>query len=199
MKTLAGVVLALSILLLLPTGAHAQPISDCGTLIQGVECILFDSDNFGVYIVGLLGSHGVGDRVHVTGTIDPNCVSFCQQGDGCINGAVISSCESPTISDCGTLIRGVECILFDSDHFGVYILLGSLGGHGVGDRIHVSGTIPPECISICMQGDGCIENPVITSCDIPTLSEWGFIVFGALLLIGIGVMIRRRRLAAATY
>ena len=106
------------------------------------------------------------------------------------------ACAQP-IDDCGTLVQGVECILFDSDHHGVYIV-GNLGSYGVGDRVHVSGILDPFCTSFCMQGDGCIQGAIVTSCAIPTLSEWGFIIFGLLLLLGIGVQLRRRRPVTAT-
>ncbi|MGD8787741.1 MAG: DUF5818 domain-containing protein, partial [Phycisphaerales bacterium] len=65
---------------------------------------------------------------------------------------------------CGTLIQGVECILFQADTGGLY-LLDNLGSFEAGDRVRVCGVLNPDCISICMQGNGCIENNTISECD----------------------------------
>ncbi len=79
------------LVILLPataTTAVAQITFDgCGTIVEGVECDLFAPDSGGLYVTGL-GSFQVGDYVHVTGTIDPFCITFCQQGDGCIFGTI---------------------------------------------------------------------------------------------------------------
>lgn len=101
-----------------------------------------------------------------------------------------------TFEGCGTLIQGVECVLFDSDDFGVYIL-SNYGSFNVGDRVLVTGLIPPDCISFCMQGDGCIVDNTIVVCygDIPTLSEWGMIIFCGLLFAWMAWMVVRRKRA----
>ncbi|MFQ5589840.1 MAG: Kazal-type serine protease inhibitor family protein, partial [Phycisphaerae bacterium] len=77
----------------------------CGTLIQGVECVLFAADSGGVFILGNLGGFHVGDRVFVAGCHEPNCTSFCMQGDGCITGNVIEPCGQ---QQCGG-IAGIPC------------------------------------------------------------------------------------------
>ncbi|MGD2094523.1 MAG: hypothetical protein PVH77_05900 [Phycisphaerales bacterium] len=64
----------------------------CGTLIQGVECILFQPDTGGLYLLDNLGSFKAGDRVRVRGVLDPNCISICMQGNGCIENNTISEC-----------------------------------------------------------------------------------------------------------
>src|SRR5438552_1604145 len=75
-------------------GSHGgSPFAGCGTLVQGVECVLFRADAGGLYVVSF-GNHAVGDRIFVQGTIDKFCFSFCQQGNGCINNATISTCPS---------------------------------------------------------------------------------------------------------
>lgn len=63
--------------------------------------------------------------------------------------------------DTGVLVQGVECVLFDADHGGLYVL-DNYGGFSVGDRVWVSGILDPQCVTICMQGDGCIRYNVIT-------------------------------------
>jgi hypothetical protein len=171
-----------------------QPFEDCGTIIQGVECRLFDSDNFGVYVVTTFADFNVGDRVMVTGQLNPDCITFCQQGDGCIENASISPCPGEAFEDCGTIIQGVECRLFDSDNFGVYVVT-TFAGFNVGDRVLVTGTYNPYCVTVCMQGDGCIENATVVPCPyaIPTLTEWGLIIFSTLLFAWMAWMLVRRR------
>ena len=60
-----------------------------GTLVQGDECVLFQADIGGLYVLDNLGEFGVGDRVYVMGGFDPNCVSICMEGDGCIRENII--------------------------------------------------------------------------------------------------------------
>jgi len=49
-----------------------------------------------------------------------------------------------------------------------------------------------------MQGDGCIENATVVVCPsvIPTLTEWGMIIFCVLLFAWMAWVIVRRRKAA---
>lgn len=75
------------------------PFSDCGQLVQGVSCVLYAADGGGQYILSTLGGHVVGDRFHVDGTLDPGCISFCLQGNGCIQVSLIGSCD-PGIAVC---------------------------------------------------------------------------------------------------
>jgi hypothetical protein len=57
----------------------------------------------------------------------------------------------------GVLVRGVECVLFEADDGSLYVLE-DYGDFGVGDRVWVSGILNPYCVTICMQGNGCIED-----------------------------------------
>lgn len=85
--------------------AQADPgphVAYCGTVVEGVECTLFDADNAGLYIVAGLSGFGEGARVLVEGDLDPNCISFCQQGNGCIFNATVTSL-SPVIYCTGKL------------------------------------------------------------------------------------------------
>jgi hypothetical protein len=83
----------------LPSAVQAQDFEDCGYLIQGVECVLFDSDNFGTYVLWDYGTFVVGDYVYVVGTLDPDCITTCMQGDGCIVDNTIDFCVTPTRTD----------------------------------------------------------------------------------------------------
>jgi hypothetical protein len=73
----------------------------CGTQVQGVECVLFEAGDGKRYVLSDRGSFEVGDRVCVRGTLEPECVSICQQGDGCIAVASIRACLLPLPSLCG--------------------------------------------------------------------------------------------------
>ena len=61
-----------------------------GSLISGVECVLFQADSGGIYVLDDYAGFYVGDRVQVRGTLEPSCSSICMQGDGCILDNTIS-------------------------------------------------------------------------------------------------------------
>jgi hypothetical protein len=65
--------------------------AECGTLVQGVECVLFETDGGDRYLVSNRGLFEVGDRVRVEGILDPSCATVCQETDGCVNSNVIAS------------------------------------------------------------------------------------------------------------
>lgn len=77
---------------------------------------------------------------------------------------------------CGQLKAGVEagCVLFEIAG-GTSFLIYETGGFQVGDSVYVSGTVDPTCISICMQGMGCIYPDYIESCD-TNIDECGVLV-----------------------
>jgi hypothetical protein len=68
----------------------------CGTLVQGAECVLFQWDLAPSlrFRLSELGDFGVGDSVAVEGCLDPDCITTCQEGSGCIDNS-IGPCESP--------------------------------------------------------------------------------------------------------
>ena len=68
----------------------AKQFQDWGSLIPGVECVLFQADSGGVYVLDNYGGFSVGDRVQVRGTLFPSCLPVCMQGDGCILNNTIS-------------------------------------------------------------------------------------------------------------
>ncbi|MCP4608837.1 MAG: DUF3160 domain-containing protein [Planctomycetes bacterium] len=65
---------------------------DCGLLIQAVECVLFQPDTGGLYLLNNLGKFKTGDHVRVRGILNPSCASICMQGNGCIEYNTISAC-----------------------------------------------------------------------------------------------------------
>jgi len=64
---------------------------------------------------------------------------------------------------CGVLVQGVECVLFQADAGRLYVL-DNLGNFQVGDRVWVRGVLNQDCITICMEGDGCIKDNFIFAC-----------------------------------
>jgi len=81
--------------------AVAQEFNGCGQLIQGIECVLFQPDEGGLWVLDNRGNFRVGDRVRVIGTLDRECITICQQGDGCIRRNSIDLCEPPV--NCGAI------------------------------------------------------------------------------------------------
>ncbi len=79
------------------------------------------------------------------------------------------------IDDCGVFVEGVEagCILFDTDHYGEYLFMvfpdpfnpDPMGPYEIGDRARIQGIITFDCVSYCMQGDGCIFTATFCDCD----------------------------------
>ncbi len=92
----------------LAPAARAQNFEDCGVLVRGVECVLFQSDNFGLYVLENRGGFEVGQRVFVRGTLEPGCFTFCQQGDGCIENNTISLCFSTGDLNCDGAIDAFD-------------------------------------------------------------------------------------------
>ncbi len=75
---------------------ESQNINSCGTLVQGTECVLFQADNDGGLWFGDFGDYAVGDNVLIVGTLDPDCVNICLEGDGCVNVETITDCQVAT-------------------------------------------------------------------------------------------------------
>ncbi|MFO0872896.1 MAG: hypothetical protein U0575_02855 [Phycisphaerales bacterium] len=142
---------------------------ECGTLVSGVECVLFlvgAGPNAGTYVVSNLGGFNVGDTVRVTGIHDPGCVTFCQQGNGCVNDNTIAKCT--IFEGCGTLHIGPQsCTIFAPDDGGPGYVLAEYGKFSLGDHVFVSGAIDfasPACFPVTIP---LIENDSITACGTP--------------------------------
>lgn len=67
-----------------PDGAKPTPVTMTGTLAEGVEsgCLVFTDEATGetYAITEPVPGDGTGGRVTVTGTVDPDMMSFCMQG-----------------------------------------------------------------------------------------------------------------------
>jgi hypothetical protein len=113
-------VLCLFILAMLPLpGAAVADETICGRLVQGVECVLFESDSAvpsgGLYLLSDTGGFHVGDAVCVTGTAQPLCGTICMQGNGCFDVTKIEAAPAPTQTPTATetpgdlACAGAEC------------------------------------------------------------------------------------------
>ncbi|MGQ9592026.1 MAG: hypothetical protein ACUVYA_17225 [Planctomycetota bacterium] len=126
--------------------------SGCGFLVQGVECVLFEADGGGRYVLADRGGFRAGDRVRVEGMLVSSCATFCGQGDGCIFGKAVERCD---FEGCGTLVAGPgDCVVFEADS-GRRFLLEEYGDFGVGDRVGVAGPVVLDCNSACVTP--CVE------------------------------------------
>jgi hypothetical protein len=82
-----------------PNAPQSQAIDECGTLVEGNGCVLFEGAGGRYVVVANSGDFQFGDAVRVVGTIDPECVTICPEADGCIRGAVL---YDPARLPCGT-------------------------------------------------------------------------------------------------
>ncbi len=79
---------------------------------------------------------------------------------------VLPSDTGFTVSMCGVLVFGVECVFLETETGGL-VELSNLGSFVIGDTVFVFGTWDPHCISICMQGGGCLRGNSISRCALP--------------------------------
>ncbi|MBK8915470.1 MAG: hypothetical protein IPM64_12900 [Phycisphaerales bacterium] len=74
----------------------------CGVLVRGTECTLFETGGARYLVVGDFSRFRVGDSVRVVGKLNPQCVTICSEGDGCIGDAEVFN---PELFPCGTPIQ----------------------------------------------------------------------------------------------
>lgn len=84
------------------------------------------------------------------------------------------------IDTCGTLVSSITCLLFEVDSGTRYILVPRPSGLQAGDRVHVVGDLDPQCVSFCLQGNGCVHNPAVTPCTPTPTCRADFDVSGSL-------------------
>ncbi len=65
----------------------------CGRLFAGTECLLFEDDDGQIVLLDDNGAFKAGDRVKVTGTLVADCITTCNQGQGCVVNNTISACQ----------------------------------------------------------------------------------------------------------
>jgi hypothetical protein len=133
----------------------------CGTLGIGPQgCTLFIGDDGQTFAPDNIGRPVLGEQVFVIGAVQSRGISPCFPAQiPALQGNLIGPC----VDSCGEVVFGAECPLFASDEGGLYAV-NAPGGLQVGDRIHVTGMLDPECVSICQQGDGCVLNATVNDC-----------------------------------
>ncbi len=103
------------------------------------------------------------DMPHEYELIGSHLMITVQSYFGPITNDLIVSLVPGHFDGCGVLVQGVECVLFKPDAGGLYVL-DNLEHFQVGDNVRVSGLMNPDCVTICMQGNGCIEKNTISEC-----------------------------------
>jgi hypothetical protein len=132
--------------------------SSCGSLVQGPpNCPpIFQSDSGGRYILSNIGNFNIGARVQVEGCVDPDCGSPCLDPDlQCLHNHIIKLCDpcqtcfgGPCMEACGELVQVGECVLFQGDTGG-YFVLENHGDFVIGDHVRVSGCLQGGCLNAC--------------------------------------------------
>lgn len=134
----------------------------CGRLVQGIECVLFEADEGGLYLLDNLGGFSVGDKVNVKGVIDSCWVSFCATPDGCIINAEVRFCE-PDFDECGVLVQTPDCVMLQTETNGnvalvddQFVPITDLGPYGIGDTVRILGANVAITINICGEDGGIV-------------------------------------------
>lgn len=68
------------------------PFAASGVFVQGVECVLFQTDSGTLYLTS--EQCPVGEVAYIEGDLY-NCASFCMQEDGCVEVSYLSGCAVP--------------------------------------------------------------------------------------------------------
>jgi hypothetical protein len=150
--------------------AAAQNFDGCGTITPGVTCPkLFQPDAGGLYVLVYdLTPYQVGDRLHVVGTIDPGCITICQQGNGCINPTLVEDCSPATDLCYGDGSQG-SCPCTNNGAAGhgcansataAGALLTATGTANPDTVVLTSAGERPTSLSIFLQGNGALGVPV---------------------------------------
>ncbi len=81
-------------------------------------------------------------------------------GLGCLFGAVSTHAQTSTdFDECGTLVQGAECVLFEGG--GGRYFLSDYGRYRAGDAVRVVGGLDTNCTTICTEADGCIRGATV--------------------------------------
>ncbi len=159
----------------------------CGVLVDDTGCILFYTgiDSIPRALLTNYGSFTVGDSVYVDGWL--NITEGCECYTiiyPCIHNTIIDSCGgfiSDTISVCGVLVQGTECIVLeelypDSGFAYMAYLLDNYDSFGVGDTVRATGLLRPnDSLTFCPEAQMRIAENTIGYCNgkSPTVSRVG--------------------------
>ncbi len=145
---LRSVLACVAALSLFASRSAAQTFDGCGTLVQGVTCVLFAPDTGGLYVLANLGGFPVGSHVQVHGTIDPSCITICQQGNGCIQQNTIQPC-SPGTPFCIPLVAAIACPCSNPGAGGAGCSNSQPGSQGA--LLSASGSTSPDSVALTAQ------------------------------------------------
>ena len=131
--------------------ASAQNFDGCGTVVPGVTCPkLFQPDAGGLYVLNTnMSPYNIGDHLHVIGMIDPNCITICQQGNGCINPTFVGPCTPATDLCYGDGSQG-NC---PCNNNGAATRGCENSGTTGGARLDASGTTSPDTVVLSSAGE----------------------------------------------
>ena len=138
--------------------AQAQiPYDECGNLIQGATCVLFEDTMGRQWLLDNTGGFPVGANLRVQGTATLNCITICIQGDGCVAVSSIGPCGGgptpPGTPFCpGDGSGGTACPCGNNSGLGQN--LGCLNSLGSGGKIDASGVASVSADTVILQGSG---------------------------------------------
>ncbi len=155
-----GISIAVNISYLIDTTFILPPFSDCGILLMDLGCLLFMplSQPDTLYYLGNYGQFTAGDSVCVSGTLTYDCDSICPSAAGCIGGNSIYAWQNEgwPYEECGTLVQGVDCIVFVALYDTIYLATDSIGQFVAGDTVCISGVLEWGCDLGCSGVSGCL-------------------------------------------
>jgi hypothetical protein len=117
----------------------------CGVLQLGPQtCVIFHADTGEAFAVGNTGEFFVGDRVYVTGFVNPDSLRCWPASVPAIENNTIAAC----FSGCGVLGRGPQnCTIVLYAENGFSYALDNLGDFFLGDYVYVSGPIDEDSLA----------------------------------------------------
>jgi hypothetical protein len=147
----------------------------CGVLIDQIDCLVFVPENSTEpYFLFDYGNYFAGDTVYVEGDIVGDCYNTCNLPLQCIDNYLIAECDSiippppPPFADCGMLVQGTDCVLFQPMSMGdTLFLLQDYGPFQPGDSVFVAGTVGPVDDTACVEAMAFVWNDVIDTCGAP--------------------------------
>ncbi|MBD3382391.1 MAG: T9SS type A sorting domain-containing protein [candidate division Zixibacteria bacterium] len=155
------------------------PFYACGVLYQGVDCLLFapmgahglkfELENYGDFVAG--------DSVCVDGLMQFNCDSPCSEAVGCIVDNEIEAYDGIPdgipFEGVGILVEDSTCLYFSPMGPNHQFVLDNYGGFASGDTVFVTGTLIYDCVTSCVNADGCIVDNTIEAVEPPPVHYSG--------------------------
>jgi hypothetical protein len=163
-------------------GARAEaqiPYDECGNLIQGVSCVLFEDTMGRQWLLDNNGGFPVGSNLRVQGLADPSCFTICLQGDGCIAVSGIGPCGGPTPTGtpfCFGDGSGTACPCSNNSPAGQNV--GCLNSLGSGGKLQGSGIASVSNDTLTLHGSGMPNSSALYFQGTAQLAGGAGVVFG---------------------